>query len=87
MSFEWDENKRLLNIEKHKIDFIDIVTSKYFPPKYRLELIKNNENRIISFGIFYERIICVVYTIREDVIRIISARPASKKERREYFGR
>jgi uncharacterized protein len=84
--FEWDEQKRQANIEKHGIDFADI--SPLFSNPI-VEFIDNRvdygETRTILFGQIEQRVICVVYTQRGSVCRIISARKANKREQRKYY--
>ncbi|MEH2382841.1 MAG: BrnT family toxin [Nostoc sp.] len=86
MEFEWDENKRLANIRKHGIDFIDVeevfegdtVTVKDDRFNY-------GEERFITFGLIEGRVIAVVDTERDNLIRIISARKSTKNEEIRYF--
>lgn len=86
MKFEWDENKNKRNKEKHGLDFND--AAKVFEDKHRLKSQdKRNdygEIRWITIGKMMHVIIVVVYTIRNAVFRIISARMANKKERSDY---
>ncbi len=86
MEFEWDENKNSLNTEKHKIDFD--FASKIFNDIKRIEWEDEraiyNEQRFITIGKTANAIITVVYTIRNTVTRIISARTAKKQERTLY---
>ena len=88
MQFEWDHNKNQRNIRKHDIDFVD--AAKIFKaPNFIV-----NEDARYNYGEKRYRIIgvvdpygvlLVVYTERhENVIRIISARKADKKERHLY---
>ena len=83
MKFDWDENKNHLNFVKHKIDFK--TASGIFSDLNRIEWIDERfdygEQRFITIGKLLNTIIIVVYTIREQTIRIISARPAKKQER------
>ena len=85
MSFEWDENKRQSNIDKHGIDFADAVkifdTFVHTVPNDKVDY---GEQRMISVGILEEREITVIHTQRGDNIRIISARRARVKEREIY---
>ena len=90
MIFEWDDNKNATNIVKHGIDF---ETASY---------VFNDEKRIIKYdekhSIYEDRyttigsingmitVLTVVYTENDEVVRLISARPANKKERNEYYG-
>jgi uncharacterized DUF497 family protein len=80
---EWDENKRSLCMLKHGIDFVD--ASEIFATPY-LELLGRSEleQRRIAIGILGGVAIAVVFTLRTDVIRIITARKARKNERNQY---
>ena len=86
MLFEWDEEKANLNWRKHKIDFND--AAKVFADENRVEWLdeyhSDDEDRYITVGKVNE-ILFVVYTEREDVTRLISARRANKQERRKYY--
>ena len=87
--FEWDEAKRLANIAKHGIDFIDAKEIwagdiLLAPSAY------SAERRLIAYGILENRIIAVVFTSRVQTLRLISARRAREYERKAYqdaFGR
>ena len=89
MKFEWDDNKEKQNIKKHDISF-SIAASVFFD-FYRLEwLDKRNsifEDSFISIGyaIKANKVLYVVYCVRNENIRIISARNANKTERRDYY--
>ena len=86
MEFEWDEAKRLSNLDKHGIDFLDveevfdgdIVTVEDDRYGY-------NEQRFVTFGVLQGRIVAVTYTDRGDVVRIISIRRATNYEQRTYY--
>jgi uncharacterized DUF497 family protein len=86
MAFEWDEAKRLANIEKHGIDFADITEM------FNGHVIENEdrrrdygEQRIRAFGEVDGRVVQVVYTLRNGRRRVISARRARRNERRAYY--
>ncbi|RLD66715.1 MAG: BrnT family toxin [Bacteroidetes bacterium] len=86
MTFEWDENKNKSNIEKHGIDFNDAKEvfkdiNKKTSPDLRIDY---GEDRWIAIGQVVDTIIVVVFTVRNMVYRIISARYAKKKERNDY---
>ena len=91
IEFEWDDEKERINITKHGIDFT--TAARVFNDTNRLELYddyhSDDEDRYITIGIINEvaYLVMVVYTDREDVIRIISARKATKQERRRYYDR
>jgi uncharacterized DUF497 family protein len=82
-SFEWDDQKRGLNLAKHGIDF-DSAIEVFYGPIILHQSDRNNEERWTALGYSDNRLIVVVFTQRGDVIRIISARSARKNEEREY---
>lgn len=88
MQFEWDEKKRLFNLEKHAIDFQDAMTA-FETPFLTLEdkRFDYGEKRFITLGLMQGRVIVVVHTEREETIRLISARKANKYEQDEYHKR
>ena len=78
MKFEWDENKNVINKEKHKISF---ETAAYvFDDPYCIEMFdfehSIDEDRYIAIGKVGE-VLFVVFTERKDTIRLISARLAT----------
>ncbi|MBS1810654.1 MAG: BrnT family toxin [Acidobacteria bacterium] len=86
MKFEWDEAKRQTNIAKHGIDFVDL------PPLFDgltvLEVddrFNYGETRFLTLGMLNGIVFLVVHTETDEVIRIISARKASKYEEEYYF--
>ena len=86
MNFDWDEEKNKRNIKKHGISFEDAKEVFKSPLLTRLDLRENyGEDRYIGLGMIYQRVIVIVYTEIDDLlIRIISARKATKEERRVY---
>jgi uncharacterized protein len=90
MRFVWDQNKNLANIKKHKISFEEARTV-FFDDNARLIPDPEHsisEERFIILGITNKlRILVVVHTYKEDdnVIRIISARKATKTETKYYY--
>ena len=86
LQFEWDENKRLNNIRKHGIDFVDaVIIFENDNVIIEDDRFNYNEQRFIVLGLLQGWVIVIVYTEREDIIRIISARKATKYEQRTYF--
>lgn len=89
MFFEWDENKEKINIKKHGIDFR--TAALVFQDKNRIEWFdevhSEYEDRYITIGEIngVAIVLMVVYTEREDAIRLISARKATTQERRAYY--
>ncbi|HHT0595067.1 TPA: BrnT family toxin [Legionella anisa] len=85
-TFTWDEPKRQINIEKHGIDFLD--AKHIFEDPYRIvrESHRNDEDRYEVIGEVNSNVLLVVYVIREgNVYRLISARRASRNERKSYY--
>ena len=87
MEFEWDKNKNRQNLEKHGISFEEAQEIFYgviftFVDR-RFEY---GEIREISIGAIQGIVIVtVVHTERNNKIRLISARKATPKERRQYY--
>jgi len=86
MFFEWDEGKNQSNIRKHGIDFADVPDMFNHPMLIRRdEDVECAEERWVSLGWLKALIGVVVYPERRgEVIRIISARKATKREARYY---
>lgn len=90
MEFEWDEAKRLINVEKHGIDFCELTEfweGDLINPAAVREA--GDELRLLALGVSRgdDRIIAVVYTVRSGAIRLISARRASRYEREVFRSR
>jgi hypothetical protein len=87
MKFEWDPEKARSNLRKHKVSFVEAATALKDPiaatgcdPDHSV-----GEQRFITFGVSERgRLLVVAHTEKGDTLRIISARVASKKERRIY---
>ena len=87
MNFEWDDAKAAANCRKHKVTFEeastifqDDLSLTGRDPDHSL-----GEHRFITFGLSAaNRILAVSHAERGDVIRIISARPATRMERKMY---
>ena len=85
MEVEWDEHKRLSNIAKHGIDFLDAASIFFAPHLSGAAREVDGEERCLAVGMMDGRLIAVIFTWRsEDRIRIISARRARDVERRHY---
>lgn len=83
--FEWDENKRLSNVAKHGIDFVDAKEVFNDPAAYTLlSPRKLAERRYVTVGLMRGILVAVIFTRRDQAIRIISARPAARGERQNY---
>lgn len=86
MRFEWDEDKRRINLRRHNIDFLD--AEAVFAGRtvtFEDTRLHYGERRFVTFGLLQGRTVAVAHTEREDAIRIISIRKASKHEERSYF--
>jgi len=92
MTFDWDENKDAINIKKHKISFKEAV--EIFDDPLHISLLDKRfdyfDERWISIGTTQKGDIIVVghlYRLSEnadEVIKIITARKATRKEREQY---
>lgn len=90
IKFEWDENKNQTNIKKHGVSFEE--ASSVFNDEDALiindESHSKNEERFILIGFSYKYnllVVCHCYRQNDSVIRIISARKATKTEKKEYL--
>ncbi|MBW2643422.1 MAG: BrnT family toxin [Deltaproteobacteria bacterium] len=85
--FEWDESKAIENKSMHGISFVDTFAVFEDPNAVTLEDFRKDEQRYVTIGMdAFGRILVVVYTWREENIRIISARKAVRYEVRQYEG-
>ena len=87
MKFKWDPEKARSNLRKHKVSFEEAATALKDPmaatgcdPDHSV-----GEERFVTFGVSERgRLLVVAHTEEEDILRIISARVASKGERKIY---
>jgi len=87
VEFEWDPKKADYNLKKHGVDFAeastvfnDPLSITYFDPDHSFE-----EDRFIIIGLsVYHRLLIISHTDRNEVVRIISAREATNRERMLY---
>ena len=87
MKFEWDENKSRSNLAKHGIAFDEAKTVfddplyvEFYDPAHSV-----NEDRYLALEQSdRQRLLVVSHTRRENSIRLISARKATRKERKNY---
>lgn len=87
VDFEWDAAKAAANLKKHRVSFQEAATvledplSTTFPD----EAHSTGERRFVTIGASARRrLLVVAHTERNDTIRIISARPATRRERGFY---
>jgi uncharacterized protein len=90
MRFEWDEAKNSANQRKHNVSF-DLAREVFEDPLHRsvADRIEDGEQRWNTMGMVRGAVLLIVaHTWREDedteVVRIISARRATRRERRNY---
>ena len=87
LRFEWDSNKATANLAKHGVSFDearqvfeDPLAQTVHDPAHSLE-----ERRFRTIGLALSgRLVVVFYTDRGDTIRIIGARPATRREQHNY---
>jgi uncharacterized DUF497 family protein len=85
VSFQWDQGKAQANLEKHGVDFADAVGVFEDPHAKTVDDPHPDEERFVTLGLdFLGRVVVVVWTSRDDEIRIISARGATRRERGQY---
>ncbi len=87
LSFEWDLNKARRNLRTHSVSFdeastafSDTLSITIYDPLH-----SEKEERMIMIGNSHRnRLLVIVHTERRDKVRIISARKATKNERKQY---
>jgi uncharacterized DUF497 family protein len=87
LSFEWDPDKSTSNERKHRVSFEEASTVFADPLAFTIydPDHSNEEDRYLSLGYSNRnRLLVVSFTDREERIRIISARVASRRERQQY---
>ncbi len=87
VTFTWDLRKAAANIRKHRVDFREAATvfsdllSTTFPDAEH----SSAERRFLTIGASVRgRVLVVAHTESEDIVRIISARESTQRERRFY---
>jgi uncharacterized protein len=87
VGLEWDAQKSTANLRKHRIGFADAATVLHDDHAITIPEEGPDEERLVTTGMdALARVLVVVYTWREGRIRIISARAATPRERRQYEG-
>ena len=87
LKFEWDRRKAASNSNKHGVSFEDAATAFGDPLSVTIHDPKHSdhEDRFLLLGETQDKkLVVVAHTDRNDTIRIISARPATGREREEY---
>lgn len=83
--FEWHESKARSNVEKHGVTFEEAAEA-FFDPFHQggeASVAGERRNFILGYSVT-QRLLLVVHEERPNAIRIISARPATRNERRLY---
>lgn len=85
MSFEWDNDKQQSNLQKHGVDFLDVVRIYSNPVLEWIDTRKDyGEERIMALGFDGEDYFVVVFTWRGEKRRVISAWKAGTDEKEKY---
>ncbi len=86
MHFEWDSDKEDANVQQHGVAFSEAIEAladangiEYFDREH-----SDDEPRYIRVGLSSRRLLVVIFTERNDGIRLISAWPADKQAERLY---
>ncbi len=85
--FDWDKGNRGKNWKKHKVTDLECEEIFFNEP---LTIGEDKSHSIVEkrYSVLGKtdtgRLLCVIFTIRDDKIRVISVRPMNKRERRKY---
>ena len=86
MTFTWDESKRKINLIKHGMDFVDakdVFSGATFT--FEDDRLSYGEQSFITVGLLRDVVVVIDHAERNDEIRIISMRKATKYEQKIYF--
>ena len=87
MWFEWDEHKAAVNERKHGVTFEEAATCFYDPLQvayYDPDHSEEEDREILIARSDNDRLLLVIYTLRDEAIRIISARRLTLREIQDY---
>ncbi|MEE4359196.1 MAG: BrnT family toxin [Desulfococcaceae bacterium] len=85
MEFEYDLHKSINNKIKHGIDFEEAKNLWEDHNRLRIQARSDTEPRFALIAVYQEKIWTAFYTMRNNLIRIISVRRAREQERRLYY--
>jgi len=87
MRYVWNPKKRVTNLQKHGIDFVDAIAVLEDERGLTKPTIEEGEYRFLTLGIGTKAGVLLVVHAEEssDEIAIISARKADRKERQQYY--
>ena len=90
ITFKWDDNKNIINVQKHGVSFKEALTVFY--DDYALlindDAHSDEEDRFVLVGFSHQGrilVVCHAYYEEKEIIRIISSREATKKETLQYL--
>jgi uncharacterized DUF497 family protein len=87
LRFEWDEQKARQNVKKHGVSFEEAATVFGDPLSMTIvdPLHSTREQRWVTIGLTHRgRLSVVVHTNRGNVVRLVSARKATRREKTAY---
>ena len=84
MDYEWDEAKRLRNLRKHGLDFMDADLVFEASLKITVGAAHAEDDRYADLAEVNGRVLMLVYTLRRQMARCISLRVASRRERKLF---
>jgi uncharacterized DUF497 family protein len=84
VEFEWDEDKRQINLWKHGLDFEEVEQIFDGRPQHTKPSKNAGESRSVTTAIVDDRFVTVVWTERGEKYRVISLRRARDAEKRQY---
>lgn len=84
--YEWDEAKRLANLDKHGLDFVDADMVLESPYVLIVDSPRKGEARKQAIAYVFDAltVLSVAFTAGKERCRIVSFRPANRKERKVY---
>jgi uncharacterized DUF497 family protein len=86
MEFDWDEAKRKANLRDHGIDFVCIEAVFEGETVTILDdRFDHGEQRYVTFGMLEGRVVAIAHKETDELIRIISARKATRNEEKSYY--
>ena len=86
MRYEWDEAKRVANLQKHGVDFRDAwMVFEGTTVTIEDKRWGYGEQRLVTLGLLEGTLVALVHTERDDVVRIISIRKVARNEEKIYF--
>lgn len=87
IDFEWDERKRVANLDRHGIDFLRAVELFDGRPVMTIASPYPDEERFLTTGVLEDCFITAVWTFRGESLRLISVRRARDDERNAHHSR